>query len=58
MLTLRYHTEEGGLRTKVESRHNQTIIGELGFFLDEPRYAVRVVVWTDSFHRAQTIIAN
>ena len=40
LLAVRFHTEENGLRSKVESRHNQTIVGELGFFLDEPRYAV------------------
>ena len=38
---VRYHTEDDGRRSKVESRHTQTIVGELGFFLDEPRYAVR-----------------
>jgi len=40
-LRVRYHTEDDGRRSKVESRHTQTIVGELGFFLDEPRYAVR-----------------
>ena len=34
-----FHTHRDGLISKTDTRYAGTIIGELGFFLDEPRYA-------------------